>query len=371
MIGLPWSRLLPPLRLTVPAMPSPLHSITDAPRVVLIVAPDPAQELDVTGPSAVFGQANRLCGRPGPAYDIRIASVSDDGVVRTESGVRLLADAPFHRIEQTLPGPIDTLLLAGGAGHAAAAGNAALVNWLRGMAPRVRRLGAVCTGAFVLASTGLLDERRATTHWRHAGRLAQRHPRVTVDAEPIWIQAGGLYTSAGVTAGMDLSLALVEDDLGHATSLAVARELVLFLRRPGSQAQFSSALQAQAAQSPELRDLQGWIADHLGADLSVGVLAERVTMSPRNFARVFARQVGQTPARYVETQRVEAARRMLEQMDRRLETVARTAGFGSADSMRQAFLRHLRTTPERYRAAFRAQSTQAPAGEPIPLRRQA
>lgn len=346
-------------------MPSPLHSVSDKPRVVLIVAPDPAQELDVTGPSAVFGQANRLSGRPGPAYEIRIASVSDDAVIRTESGVRLLADAPFHRIAEALPGPVDTLLLCGGAGHAAAANNAALVNWLCEMAPRVRRLGAVCTGAFVLASTGLLDMKRATTHWRHAGRLAQRHPRVAVDADPIWIRAGNLYTSAGVTAGMDLSLALVEDDLGHATSLAVARELVLFLHRPGSQAQFSSALRAQAPRSPELRELQGWIADHLDADLSVGVLAERVAMSARNFARVFARQVGQTPARYVEMQRVEAARRMLEQSDRRLETVARTVGFGSADGMRQAFLRHLGTTPERYRAAFRAQPTQAPVTEPV------
>lgn len=353
------ARTLPrsPTKPTKP-MPSHLHSVSDTPRVVLIVAPDPAQELDVTGPTAVFGQANRLSGRPNPPYLIRIASVSDDAVIRTESGIRLLADAPFHRIAEALPDPVDTLLLAGGAGHAAAADNAALIHWLREMAPKVRRLGAVCTGAFVLARTGLLDTQRATTHWRHAEKLARRHPRVMVDADPIWIQAGRLYTSAGVTAGMDLSLALVEDDLGHAVSLAVARELVLFLRRPGSQAQFSSALQAQAAQSPELRELQGWIADHLDADLSVGALAERVSMSPRNFARVFARQVGQTPARYVETQRVEAARRMLEQSDRRLETVARIAGFGSADGMRQAFLRHLRTTPERYRAAFRAQSTQ-------------
>ncbi|MGY8524617.1 GlxA family transcriptional regulator [Paracidovorax citrulli] len=332
---------------SVPAVP-------DTPRVVLIVAPDPAQELDVTGPTAVFGQANRLSGRSAPVYQIRIASVSDDAIVRTESGIRLLADAPFHRIGEHLAGPVDTLLIVGGAGHAEAAGNAALVNWLRELAPRVRRVGAVCTGAFVLASTGLLDAKRATTHWQHASKLARRHPRVTVDADPIWIEDGGIYTSAGVTAGMDLSLALVEDDLGHATALAVARELVLFLRRPGSQAQFSSALQAQAADSPGLRELQAWIADHLDADLSVDALAERLAMSPRNFARVFARQVGQTPARYVENQRLEAARRMLEQSERRFEAVARLAGFSSADAMRQAFLRHLHTTPERYRSAFRA-----------------
>lgn len=335
-------------------MPARLSLASDTPRTVVIVAPDPAQELDVTGPSAVFGQANRVSGRECPPYRLRVASVRDDGLIRTESGLRMLADAPYHDIAAGLDGPIDTLLIAGGAGHASAADDARLTTWLRAQAPTVRRLGAVCTGAFVLAATGLLDTHRATTHWRHADRLAARHPRVQVDPDPIWIREGGLYTSAGVTAGMDLALALVEEDLGHAASLAVARELVLFLRRPGSQAQFSTVLQAQAAQAPELRELQAWIADHLARDLSVAVLAERVAMSPRNFARVFAREVGETPARYVERLRVEAVRRLLESGDQRLEAVARLAGFGNADVMRQAFLRHVQTTPERYRAAFRA-----------------
>ncbi len=341
-------------------MASRLHLVSDPPRVVVVVAPDPAQELDVTGPTAVFGQANRLCGRAGqPApYEIHVASVSDDGIVRTETGRRMLADAPYHDIEARIGRPIDTLLLAGGAGHASAAGDVRLLDWLRAQAPRVRRLGAVCTGAFVLCGTGLLDARRATTHWRHARRLAERHPGVHVDADPIWIREGRLYTSAGVTAGMDLSLALVEEDLGYAASLEVARELVLFLRRPGNQAQFSTVLQAQAAQSPELRDLQAWMADHLASDLSVAVLAERVAMSPRNFARVFAKQVGDTPARYVERLRVEAVRRMLEASDRRLEGIAHATGFGNADVMRQAFLRHVQTTPERYRAAFRQRPRQ-------------
>ncbi|MGO4813818.1 GlxA family transcriptional regulator [Cupriavidus sp. 2MCAB6] len=334
-------------------MPSSPPLPSDPPRIVVLVAPDPAQELDVTGPSAVFGHANRLDGRRSPAYEIRIASVRDDGLVCTESGIRLLADAPYHRIGEMLSGPIDTLLIAGGSGHAAAAEDERLIGWIREQAPRVRRLGAVCTGAFVLARTGLLDSHRATTHWRHAARLAQRHPLVQVDPDPIWIRAGQLYTSAGVTAGMDLALALVEDDLGHAASLAVARELVLFLRRPGSQAQFSTLLQAQSAQSPELRELQGWMAEHLARDLSVPVLAERVAMSPRNFARVFARQVGETPARYVERLRVEAVRRMLEEDGRRLEGIAHATGFANADVMRQAFQRHVQTTPERYRAAFR------------------
>ncbi|EKZ97993.1 transcriptional regulator, AraC-family protein [Cupriavidus sp. HMR-1] len=333
----------------------PMHPAPEPPRVVVIVAPDPAQELDVTGPTAVFGAANKLCGRESPPYDLHVVSVSDDAIVRTESGLRILADAPYHRIVEQVGRPIDTLLISGGSGHARAAEDERLIGWLRTQATQVRRMGAVCTGAFVLAGTGLLDAQRVTTHWRHAERLAHRHPQLDVDADPIWIRAGRFYTSAGVSAGMDLSLALVEEDLGHTVSLDVARDLVLFLRRPGNQAQFSTVLRAQAAQSPELRALQTWIADNLGRDLSVGVLAEQVAMSPRNFARVFVKQVGDTPARYVERLRVEAVRRLLEGSDRRLEAIAHVTGFGNADVMRQAFQRHVQTTPERYRAAFRGE----------------
>ncbi|MCA3193391.1 MULTISPECIES: helix-turn-helix domain-containing protein [unclassified Cupriavidus] len=337
-----------------------MHLVPDPPRVVVIVAPDPSQELDVTGPTAVFSTANKLCGRDQPPYEVHVASVSDDAIVHTECGLRLLAEAPYHQIAGRIGRPVDTVLVAGGAGARIAADDAWLVGWLRDQAATVRRMGAVCTGAFPLCRTGLLDGQRVTTHWRHAERLAQRHPELTVDADPIWIRAGRFYTSAGVTAGMDLSLALVEEDLGHAVSLEVARELVMFLRRPGSQAQFSTMLRAQAAQSPELRALQTWIADNLGRDLSVGVLAEQAAMSPRNFARVFARQVGETPARYVERLRVEAVRRLLEGSDRRLEAIAHATGFGNADVMRQAFLRHVQTTPERYRAAFRADVAEPP-----------
>lgn len=336
-----------------------LHLVSEPPRVVVVVGPDPAQELDVTGPTAVFGSANRLCGKERAPYDVHVASVSDDGIVRTESGVRMLAVAPYHRIQEAIGRPIDTLLIAGGAGHAKATEDARLIEWIRAQATQVRRLGAVCTGAFVLARTGLLDSHRVTTHWRHASRLAAKHPELEVDADPIWIREGRFYTSAGVTAGMDLALALVEEDLGYAVSLEVARDLVLFLRRPGNQAQYSTSLRAQAAQTPALRNLQGWMADNLDHDLSVTALAERVAMSPRNFARVFARQVGETPARYVERLRVEAVRRLLEGSDRRLEGIARATGFGNADIMRQAFLRHLHTTPERYRAAFREGSAAA------------
>lgn len=331
-----------------------MQSVTAPPRVVVIVAPNPSQELDVTGPTAVFSTANKLRGRDQPPYEVHVVSVSDDGVVDTECGLKLVAVAPYWQAAERIGKPIDTLLVAGGAGARLSADDARLVGWLREQSASVRRMGAVCTGAFVLCRTGLLDAQRVTTHWRHAERLAQRHPELTVDADPIWIRAGRFYTSAGVTAGMDLSLALVEEDLGHAVSLEVARELVMFLRRPGSQAQFSTVLRAQAAQNPELRALQTWIADNLARDLSVGVLAEQAAMSPRNFARVFARQVGDTPARYVERLRVEAVRRLLEGSDRRLEAIAHATGFGNADVMRQAFLRHVQTTPERYRAAFRA-----------------
>jgi transcriptional regulator GlxA family with amidase domain len=340
----------------LPGMPMPPSPAS--PRLVVIVAPDPAQELDVTGPNAVFTQASRLSGLAVAPYEVRLLSVAGDAVVRTVGGMRMLADACYRDFGGRA---IDTLLIAGGEGHAAAAEDARLVEWVRAQAPHVRRLGAVCTGAFVLARTGLLDGCRATTHWRHTARLAERHPDVQVTPDSIWIRAGRFYTSAGVTAGMDLSLALVEEDLGHAASLEVARELVLFLRRPGGQAQFSAALQAQGAESPPLRELQGWIADNLALDLSVPMLAERVAMSPRNFARVFTKQVGETPARHIERLRIESVRRMLEGSERRLEAVARAGGFTSADAMRQAFVRTLGTTPERYRAAFRAAVQPEPA----------
>ena len=329
-----------------------------APRLVVILAPDPAQELDVSGPTAVFTQASHLSGQQVPPYEVRLLSLAEDAVVRTVGGIRMLADACYRDDDAFDGRPIDTLLIAGGEGHARAADDARLVAWVRAQAPRVRRLGAVCTGAFVLARTGLLDGCRATTHWRHAARLAQQHPQISVEPDSIWVRAGRLYTSAGVTAGMDLALALVEEDLGHAVSLEVARELVLFLRRPGGQAQFSATLQAQGAESPALRELQGWIADNLARDLSVPVLAERAAMSPRNFARVFTRQIGETPARHVERLRLEAVRRLLENSERRLEPIARATGFYSADALRQAFVRCFGTSPERYRAAFHAIPTE-------------
>ncbi len=245
-------------------------------------------------PAEVFHHASALTGGDGYAVELVGASA------RTTSGLELGPLTPLGAL-----GPVDTLLVAGGAGARDAEHDGELVPWIGRAAPRARRVASVCTGAFLLARAGLLDGRRATTHWAWCELLARRHPLVTVERDPIFVRDGDVWTSAGVTAGMDLALALVEDDHGPEVALEVARGLVLFVRRPGGQAQFSAQLSTQAARRDPLREVQGWIADHLDADLSVGALAARAHMSPRNFARAFAREVGMTPAAYVETVRVE------------------------------------------------------------------
>jgi transcriptional regulator GlxA family with amidase domain len=253
-------------------------------------------------------------------------------------------------------GPLDTLVVAGGTGTARALEDRALVGLVKRAAGRARRVASVCTGAFLLAEAGLLDGRRATTHWSACARLAARYPQLEVDPDPIFVRDGRIWTSAGVTAGMDLALALVEEDHGRDVALAVARELVLFLKRPGGQAQFSAQLRAQLAERTALRDLQAWIADHPGAELSVEALARRVAMSPRHFARVFKQETGATPARAVLAARVEAARRRLEDGDDGLAGVAAACGFASAEVMRRAFLRTLGVGPSHYRTRFRRAS---------------
>lgn len=318
-----------------------------------MLAFEDVQILDVTGPLEVFGRTARWLvengRRPDLAYIVEIAGPVE-GPLTASSGVRLVADRAYG----ALRGPIDTLLVAGGRGAQAAARDEALVACIRRMAPGVRRLGSVCTGSFVLAATGLLDSRRATTHWSHCDELARRHPRIAVETDPIFVRDGGIYTSAGVTAGMDLALALVEDDFGRDVALQVARQLVMFVTRPGGQSQFSAQLSVQAADRRPIRELQTWIADHLCSDLSVPALAARVAMSPRNFARVFATEVGMTPARFVERLRVESARRRLEESGDGMDAVASGCGFGTAEGMRRAFLRELRVPPAAYRSRFRS-----------------
>jgi transcriptional regulator GlxA family with amidase domain len=231
--------------------------------------------------------------------------------------------------------------------------DAALSAWLNRMSGQVRRLGAVCVGAFLLAEAGLLDGRRATAHWRFGRELAARYPRVLVEHEPLWVKDGHIYTSAGFSAGIDLALAWVEEDCGVALAHEAARELVLFLRRPGGQPQVSVSLASQASTMASIRELQIWIAEHLERKLATEELAERMAMSVRHFERVFTREVGATPAQYVLHMRVEAARRQLERTDAGLKGVAATVGFGNVDVMRRAFVRLLGITPRRYRELAR------------------
>ncbi|MET9727761.1 GlxA family transcriptional regulator [Streptomyces zaomyceticus] len=320
-------------------------------RSVLVVLFDDVQSLDVTGPFEVFAGAGRAAGDPA-AYTIRTASL-DGGPVRTHSGLRLLPDTTLA--EAVADGAPHTLVVPGGEGTRRPA--PALIDWLRTHAPDAGRLVSVCTGALLLAEAGLLDGHRATTHWVACDHLARCYPRVEVDPDPIFVRDGRLSTSAGVTAGIDLALALVEEDLGRDAALTVARHLVVFLRRPGNQAQFSAQLAAQTARREPLRDLQQWITEHPEEDLSVEALAARARLSPRHFARAFRAETGTTPGRYVDRVRIEHARRLLEETSRGVEEVARAAGYGTSEAMRRAFTKALGTAPADYRRRFHAPVT--------------
>jgi transcriptional regulator GlxA family with amidase domain len=249
-------------------------------------------------------------------------------------------------------GEIDTLMVVGGDGVTAAVEDERLVAFVRRAARRSRRVTSVCTGAFLLARAGLLDGHEATTHWSACSDLARLHPEVRVQSDPIFVRSGDIYTSAGVTAGIDLALALVEEDHGPKVARDVARWLVLYLRRPGGQSQFSAALEGQRAERQPLRELQAWMVDHLDEDLSVPALAVRAYMSPRNFARAFKREVGMTPAAYVEALRVERARALLETAGESVEQVAQRCGFGTVETMRRVFRRRLGVSPGDYRERF-------------------
>jgi len=319
-------------------------------KIVMLSLP-PAFGVDVMGPLEIFGLASRILeeesGRPG--YETELVTNSADLVIPTSSGIRITAHKHYEQVTRE----VDTLFIAGGAG-ARGPVDPALLAWLREMARQTRRVCSVCTGAFLLANAGLLNGRRATTHWRHIENLARQYPGVSCDPYPIWVQDGNIYTSAGVSAGMDLALALIEEDHGSALALAVARRMVIFVRRPGSQAQFSVSLAAQAAQRKGLQELQVWIAENLARHLSVEVLAQRAAMSPRNFVRMFARELGITPARYVEQVRVEAARTQLASTGDSMQLIAGRCGFSSAELLRRCFLRHFKVGPSQYRKHFHA-----------------
>jgi transcriptional regulator GlxA family with amidase domain len=315
-------------------------------RVVIVVFPG-VQTLDVTGPAEVFRAASLI--HP-PGYRVTVAG-PQAGPLPT-STVSLVPDA---RLDQCT-GRIDTLIVAGGSGARRAEEDQWLVDWIAKAAKRSRRVASVCTGAFLLAKAGLLDGRRATTHWASCADLVARYPAVSVEADPIFVRDGNVVTSAGVTAGMDLALALVEEDLGRPVALEAARHLVVFLQRPGGQAQFSAQLAAQTADRAPLRELQAWIPDHLDEDLSVPALARRACMSDRNFARAFRRETGQTPGAYVEAARIESARIALETGDLPVDAIARRAGFGTVETMRRAFRRQVGVSPIEYRTRFRRQA---------------
>lgn len=320
---------------------------TGSTRRVVIVAFSGVQPLDVVGPAEVFAGADALAG--GGAYTVEVVAQGAAPIATRASGYGI---APA-KTTAACRGPIDTLVVAGGFGVAEAQQDRRLVTWIRRAAGRSRRVSSVCSGAFLLAAAGLLDGRRATTHWASTADLQNRYPEVAVDPDPIFVRDGELWTSAGVTSGMDLALAMVEEDLGPEIAREAARWLVLFLQRPGGQAQFSSHLEAQTAERRPLRELQAWMADHVDGDLRVEALAERASMSPRNFARAFRRETGLTPGAYVEQLRVEAARQRLERTAEPVERIAAGCGFGTPETMRRAFGRRLGVAPAHYRARFR------------------
>jgi len=316
-------------------------------RAIEVLTFPAVQLLDVTGPVQVFSSANDLVAGAGgaPPYRLRLVTQGDEGV--TSSAGVALAAGPLSRRGAAL----DTLLVAGGQGVEAAAANPALVEWVRRRATQARRVASVCTGAFLLAAAGVLDGRRAVTHWKDCARLAQRFPAVHVETDPIFICDGPVWTSAGVTAGIDLALALVEEDLGRSVALDVARHLVVFLKRPGGQAQFSAALALQAADD-RFGALHDWINNHLNDELPLSLLANQAGMSERSFSRHYAAATGQTPARAIERLRVEAARRLLSESPAPVKRIARRCGFGSEETMRRSFLRLLAVTPQDYRSRF-------------------
>lgn len=315
-----------------------------------IVIFERCQIIDATGPAAVFGSANGVLkaqGRKVPFYDVRFMAPTS-GKIATSAGVSLFAD---HSLSARLS-PFDTLICAGGKGTQTFITNHKAIRFIAALAARASRIVSVCTGAFILAEAGILNGRRAVTHWAYCTKLADDYPAITVEAEPIYIKDGSVYTSAGVTAGMDLALALVEADLGRDIALAVARDMVMFFKRPGSQAQFSTHLAAQMAPQGSIRDLQLWLLDNLDRDIDVESLAEKTSMSPRTFYRQFKRSTGLTPAKFLSQSRLDAARRLIEESPKQIKVIAAECGFGDIERMRRAFQRDLGISPDDYRRRF-------------------
>ncbi len=317
-------------------------------RIVILAFPD-VQPLDVVGPHEVFAGATRVLSANGQKGGYRITVASPDGrPVRSESGLEL-GTSP-------LPDPagerFDTVLLPGGNGSRTAAAEPAVIDWIRATAARARRVATVCSGTFLAAEAGLLNGRRVTTHWARAAELSEAYPDVVVDPDPIYIHDGSVWSSAGVTAGIDLSLALVQEDCGVAVAQTVARWLVMFLHRPGGQTQFASPVWVPRAERSTIRAVQTLIETAPDGDHRLPGLAAAAAMSVRHFARVFTEEVGETPARFVERVRLEAARHELETTPDTLDRIATHCGFGTAETLRRVFQRRLSVSPDAYRRRF-------------------
>ncbi|MCC6144547.1 MAG: GlxA family transcriptional regulator [Candidatus Hydrogenedentes bacterium] len=334
-------RLAQPIQVNGPA----------APRRVVAVAVPGSDPLELVGPLEVLNAANVVLqlgtGRRRPGYEIQVVA-REPGEIYAWNGLRMIADQTIH----DLPKVLDTLLVPAMDGQEASLGDRPFIQWLAKAGARARRTCSICTGTYFLAKAGLLDGRRATTHWAWCEDFARRFPKVKMDRDPIFVKDGHFYTSAGGTAGLDLMLALVEEDFGREVALKTAQFLVIFLKRPANQSQFSVQLSSQLAESDGIREVQAWVYDHLDEDLSVEALAARASMSPRNFARVFTREVGMPPGRFVEQARVECARRQLEETRAPVQQIAERCGYGTAETMRLAFLRQLGASPREYRARF-------------------
>ena len=328
-------------------IPSRQHKV----RTIGIVAYPGVQILDITGPLEVFSFADFGLKEQGlsheQVYPVKVIA-ENHGPITTMSGVQIVADTSFCEAGKN----IDTLIIPGGDDLDALVKNTELVTWVRSMKPKVKRLVSICTGAFLLAEGGILDNRQATTHWHFCARLSKDYPAVSVDPDKIFVRHDSIATSGGITSGIDLTLALIEEDWGRELALLVARYLVVFLKRPGGQSQFSTYLTSEAVDRHDLRDLQAWIIEHPTEDLRVDTLAERMSMSPRNFARIFIAETGITAAKYVEKVRIDAARYLLVNSSMPIVLVAEKSGFKNTETMRRAFIRNLDVNPQSYRARF-------------------
>lgn len=316
-------------------------------RIVFLAFPGVAL-LDLTGPWETFSLANSLTREHPPPYSLELVSGDGSDTIQSGNGISLAS----QRAAQYCRGELDTLVVPASELTWVSEHSEHTSRVIKRLAQRSRRIVSICAGAFLLASAGLLNGKKATTHWRGADDLAARFPDVDVQPDSIFVKDGNVYTSAGVTAGIDLALALVGEDLGRLTALNCARHLVVFMRRPGGQSQFSATLESQSVERNAIEELIVWAADNLAGDLSLDSMSSKACMSVRNFSRVFRNEVGETPAMFVEKLRVEAARRRLEETSESLDTIAMACGFGSADSMRRSFHRVLNVAPSDYRRRF-------------------